>query len=313
MAYLILSCDGGGIRGLFTARVLERLVEHTPKLVERVDLCAGTSTGGIISLALAAGYGPGELVKLYLEEGKGIFDDSFFDDVLDLGNAVGAQYGSKGRKKALTKRFGKMKLGELQKKVLITAFELDARDEIDDQEIRHHKPKFFHNFAVTAPDVDDRQELAVDVAMRTSAAPTYFPSYQGYIDGGVVANNPSVAALAQALDSKTGKQKLEDVHVLSIGTGINPTYVKTPRNGEVDWGWTQWAKPLISAMMDGVMGVAHYECKRILGDRYRRVDAVFEQKAAMDDVSDENLEYLMQQANGLDLAKAYAWLDEYVA
>jgi hypothetical protein len=44
----VLSLDGGGVRGLFTAVILARLVEEEPRLMERFDLVAGTSSGGII-------------------------------------------------------------------------------------------------------------------------------------------------------------------------------------------------------------------------------------------------------------------------
>ena len=76
--------------------------------------------------------------------------------------------------------------------------DLSARDRADPSK-RHWKPKFFHNLERGGS--KDGGELVVDVALRTSAAPTYFPSYQGYVDGGVVANNPTMAALAQALDT----------------------------------------------------------------------------------------------------------------
>ena len=68
-AYHILSLDGGGIRGIFSARVLERLELAMPGFLGQLNLLAGTSTGGIIALGLAAGMPPAQLVRLYREEG----------------------------------------------------------------------------------------------------------------------------------------------------------------------------------------------------------------------------------------------------
>ncbi|SVB45810.1 uncharacterized protein METZ01_LOCUS198664, partial [marine metagenome] len=60
MAYRILSLDGGGIRGLIPIIFMERLLEKHPDLLKRVDLFAGTSTGGMLSLGLASGIEPAE-------------------------------------------------------------------------------------------------------------------------------------------------------------------------------------------------------------------------------------------------------------
>src|SRR5213594_5028603 len=91
-AYRILSMDGGGIRGLYAAVLLDRLTREVPTLVERVDLVAGTSTGGIIALGLAHGLAPADLVALYRDRAKEIFDDSWLDDLKDLGGLTGADY-----------------------------------------------------------------------------------------------------------------------------------------------------------------------------------------------------------------------------
>ena len=256
-AYRILSMDGGGIRGLYAAVLLERLTREVPTLVDGVDLVAGTSTGGIIALGLAHGLAPADLVALYRDPAKEIFDDSWLDDLKDLGGLTGADYDNDKLKTLMEDVFGKKtRLKQLKKRVLVPTFDLD--NESPDPGKRMWKPKFFHNYP--GPD-SDGGELVVDVALRTSAAPTYFPTYQGYIDGAVVANNPAMAALAQALDAGTGKQALQDVRLFSLSTGVNPAYVA---GKELDWGYAQWAKPLIALMVDGMMGVADYQCARLL-------------------------------------------------
>src|SRR5438270_13739741 len=67
--YHILALDGGGIRGLLTTILLERLEAAVPGFLSHIDLFAGTSTGGILALGLASGITPTAARDLY--EGKG--------------------------------------------------------------------------------------------------------------------------------------------------------------------------------------------------------------------------------------------------
>lgn len=301
MAFKIISFDGGGICGLFTAAVLDRLVQRFPSLVAEADLLSGTSTGGIIAACLANGDAPSTLVDLYHDEGPDIFDDSFWDNLKDMGNAAGSDYDNVNLKKILKSRLGQKKLSQLGKRVLISSFDLDSEG---DDGSETWKPKFFHNF----PGNDtDGSELAVDVALRTSAAPTFFPAYQGYIDGGVVANNPSMAAVATALDPRAGKAALNDIVLLSISTGADQRYI---RGENLDWGWGQWARPLVQIMISGVMGVAHFQCKQILGDRYRRLDRTFDRIVNLDDTKPETLQYLKDQADLVAIDSVVQWLKD---
>jgi len=298
--YRILSIDGGGIKGLFSATLLDRLLKAFPSLIENVDLIAGTSTGGIVALALADGKTPAQIAALYRDRASTIFDDSFWDDLIDLGKAVGADYSNKGLKRELSKHFGDRTLGQLDKRVLIPAFDLDAPE--TRSRPRAWKPKFFHNY----PGRDsDRDEPVVDVALRTTAAPTYFPAHQGYVDGGVVANNPSMAAVAQALDGRAAGRSLDELVVLSIGSGTEPKFI---RSRKVDWGWGQWARPLISMMISGVMGVADFQCRQLLGDRYFRLDHVFKSGVDIDDTREATLNYLVDAAAQVDLHRTVRWL-----
>ena len=299
VVYRILSVDGGGIRGLYAAVLLDRLTHEVPTLVDRVDLVAGTSTGGIIALGLAHGLAPADLVALYRDRAKEIFDDSWLDDLKDLGGLTGADYDNDKLKAVLEGVFGKKtRLKQLKKRVLVPTFDLD--NESPDPGKRMWKPKFFHNYP--GPD-SDGEELVVDVALRTSAAPTYFPTYQGYIDGAVVANNPAMAALAQALDAGTGKQSLQDVLLFSLGTGVNPTYVA---GKELDWGYAQWAKPLIALMVDGMMGVADYQCARLLQQRYFRLAPILPERIGLDDV--DKTSDLIKYAQDVNLEPTITWL-----
>jgi patatin-like phospholipase/acyl hydrolase len=309
----ILSLDGGGIRGVMTAEIVRRISEQSPDFVERTTLVAGTSTGGLIALALASGIKPSDIVKLYVKRGREIFDDSWWDDVKDVLGLIGADYDNKGLKRVLKDAFGETKMSGLKKKVAVAAFDALGRKGTG------WCPKVFHN--VEGPDSDGKQ-LVRDVALYTCSAPTYFPVADGYIDGGVYANNPSMVGLAQALDSRNESSalagtKVEDIVLLSLGTGDNVNSIGA-KNRNADWGLGQWAKPIIEIMMDGAVGIADYQCQRLLGDRYMRGNVTFDKYIKMDDVS--KIDALVKYGAGnavqfkcgtggaVDLAGALAWL-----
>jgi len=151
--------------------------------------------------------------------------------------------------------------------------------------------------------------LVVDVAMSTSAAPTYFPSYNEYIDGGVIANNPSMAAIAQVLDNRNDagdRAALNEIRLLSVGTGLTLQYIAKKN---LDWGGAQWIGPILNVMMDGSVGVADFESMQLLGPNYCRVEPIFPagRSFALDDVS--KIVDLMECAQSFDLAPAIAWLN----
>ncbi len=78
----------------------------------------------------------------------------------------------------------------------------------------------------------------------------------------------------------------------------------------LDWGYAQWAPRLIELMMDGVSGIADYQCRMMLGgDQYFRYAPYFPpgHNVGMDDV--EALPWLLQWAESLPLAPLLDWLD----
>lgn len=303
--FRILSLDGGGIRGLFTAALLQQLDRLVPGWRLSADLIAGTSTGGIIALGLAKGLPPQRLRALYYERGERIFRDSVMDDLRDLGRIIGAEYDNRVLRSELAEVFGRTRLQDLRHRVLITSFDLD--NEASDPMKRRWKPKFFHNF----PGQDsDGSRSVLDVALYTSAAPTYFPSVDGYVDGGVVANNPCMAALAQSQDRRAlaDPPDLGDIVLLSLGTGSNLSRIP---GGRHDWGYGQWAKPLIQLMLDGLVGVADYQCRQMLGERYLRLNYTFPPGHEVATDGYAHRDYLIEIAEermGAQLAEAASWL-----
>jgi len=301
--YRVVSIDGGGIRGLVTTILLQRIIA-TPgleNLFGTIDLVAGTSTGGLLALGIAHQLDLQRIREVYVEKGPKIFADSWLDDLVDLGKIRGADYDIKPLRRELKDLFGDATLGSLRKRVLITAFDLD--NESPKAEERTWKPKLFHNFPGPS---SDRGALAADVGLYTSAAPTYFPSVDGYIDGGVYASNPAMCALAQTQDARyRPTPSLNEVFLLSLGTGTSLQYIKGNYH---DWGYAQWVKPLINLMLDGTAGIADYQCSQILGDRYHRLAPVFPAGTTvpMDDI--DKIPYLIEFAEALPINETVEWL-----
>jgi patatin-like phospholipase/acyl hydrolase len=287
--YRVVSIDGGGIRGLVTTILLQRIVA-TPGLehfLDSIDLIAGTSTGGILALGVAHQLDLNRIRDVYITKGAKIFDDTWLDDLVDLGKLRGADYDTGPLRRELKKLFGRATLGELKRRVLIAAFDLDNED--PDPEKRTWKPKLFHNYP--GPN-NDRASLALDVALYTAAAPTYFPSVDGYIDEGVYANNPAMCAL-------------DDVVLLSLGTGTSLQYIKGKSH---DWGYAQWVKPLINLMLDGTAGIADYQCRQMLGDRYHRLAPVFPAGTTVPLDAIDKIPYMIEFAEAVPIDETIDWL-----
>jgi patatin-like phospholipase/acyl hydrolase len=291
--YRILSLDGGGIRGVLTATLLDRLQVAFPGFLDKVNMFAGTSTGGLLALGLARGLTPRECRALYENYGAEIFRRSPFNA---LGDIFRAKYSNDRLAARLREQFGDLTLGDLAvkgKHVLISSFDLDNGPD-NRQGVRMWKPKFFHNLDPSDPDYTERM---VDVALRTSAAPAYFPTFDGYIDGGVAANNPAMCALAQAL---AAGRDLNEIVLLSIGTGLNPRIVEVQN---ASWGWLRWVRfpvrrltslaalpgqpghdLIIDLLIEGTVDVAHYQCRQILKTRFHRLNPTLPEPIDLDRV-----------------------------
>jgi uncharacterized protein len=301
----VVSIDGGGVRGVVPVVLMQRLSAE-PGLeawLDRTDLLAGTSTGGLIALGLAAGISLEDLRELYVTRAGAVFEDSLLDDLRDLGKVFGADYDIANLEREAQRVLGDRTLAQLHKRVLVTAFDLD-NGAADD---RRWKPKLFHNF----PGADgDGDQLAYRVGVATSAAPTYFASYDGYIDGGVFATNPSMCALAQTLDARLPADEradLADVRLLSFGTGRTLRYLE---GDQLDWGYWQWVRPLLDLMLEGVNGIADYECSQILGPHYHRVAPRLPPGDAIGMDAVDRIPYLVDFATELDLTTTADWLRE---
>lgn len=89
----------------------------------------------------------------------------------------------------------------------------------------------------------------------------------------------------------------------SVGTGLNPTYIE---GDQLDWGFGQWAKPLIQLMIEGVMGVADYQCARLLSQRYHRLAPTLPKPVGLDEW--RKTDELIRYASRAPIAKTVRWI-----
>jgi hypothetical protein len=212
--FRILSIDGGGMKGSFAAGFLaeaERLSSR--RIVDHFDLVVGTSTGGIIALAVTSGVPAADVRRFYVTDGPSIFPRplSLWDPrSWPLGRPV---HSGKPLDDALRKVFGGRLLGQALAPTMVPALR------VDDGTLHviktPHAPRF----------VNDQHLPLVDVARATSAAPLYLPPYRAqngstYLDGGLAVNNPACLGVAEAIDV-FGKDR-GSIRVLSIASPEEP-------------------------------------------------------------------------------------------
>lgn len=317
----ILSIDGGGIRGIIPGQVLvsleQKLKERTGNQDARIsdffDLIAGTSTGGILTCIYLCPnfngnptrprFSAEEAVNLYLERGGQIFDVSLWQRIRSVGGVLDEKYHAKELEKVLKDYFGDLKLSELLKPCLITAYDIEKRC-----------TKFFTQH--DAKQIRKQDYYVRDVARATSAAPTYFEAERiksltndpyPLIDGGVFANNPTLCAYAEVRHKFDKKPTAKDMAILSIGTGcIEKQYSYSKAK---NWGAIEWIRPLIDIMMSGVSETVDYQLSQIYDavghpEQYLRVNSNLRNaKPEMDDALSENL--LALQQDGARIAEEF--------
>lgn len=303
--FKVLAIDGGGIRGIIPALILEQIEKRTNRPISDVfDMLSGTSTGGIIALGLTLPGPDGkparsahDIVALYEREGMTIFPPSLHE-MLHLETVLGAKYSAHGIEQTLHRYFGDAHLKDALKPVVIPSYDIEKQ-----------VPIFFKSErAKGSPDSDF---LMRQVARATSAAPTYFPpekvdtddplQYYALIDGGVIANNPAMCAYAEAI--KMGKVDGAGVLMVSLGTGElrHPIQYREARK----WGQVEWARPVLDIALQGSSATVDYQLQQLLATEgadqaYFRFQLSLTQDATeMDDARDANVKHL------IDLAQDY--------
>jgi patatin-like phospholipase/acyl hydrolase len=259
--FQILSLDGGGLRGIFSAAILARLEEDLEtSIIDHFDLIAGTSTGGIIALALGLGLSPRQIVEFYTQLGPRVFNNRL--GLRSARQLLRAKYVPGPLRDALTDVFGDRTFGESTKRLVITSYNLGA-DDVYLFRTAHH-PRLRR----------DWRERAVDVAMATSAAPTYLPGFPlsgtRLVDGGVWANNPAMVAVVEAVG--TCGVPLDALRVFSMGTTVEMRH----RSRRLDrGGLVPWARAAVDVILRAQSISANNQVHHLVSpERLLRLDPV---------------------------------------
>jgi predicted acylesterase/phospholipase RssA len=305
--YRIISFDGGGVKGVFTLRLVERLFAKFPNLIKDVDLIAGTSTGGLIALLLARGYSPSQALELYRHNIPIIFNTNVFR----RWSPFHAKYADAGRMEVFEHYFSGVTLGDLGKYVVITSFRMDGGEEFHGNETFFPsggwRPALFSNLPKAQGRVLPDNDLPVSfAAMRTTSAPTYFPPFQGYADGGLFANNPSISAVSRAYSHFPGVTP-DNTVVFSIGCGMSLKQIEVAsRETHLDWGLKQLSGYFVDLLMESNQLSNEYTLRMLLPGRYHRLDSMLPRNVSLDDVT--AVDEIIKAADSVDLNDAEQFL-----
>lgn len=275
--FRILALDGGGLRGTFTAAVLAQWDEmlnpggHND-LVKHFDLVAGTSTGAILAIGLALGLPPAQILNFYRTQGPKIFAKDRW-----LRHWLRSKHDSATLRATLEEIFGDRKLTEHAccRLVIPTVRATHGESETI---VTSHSPDRGGFASISA----------VDAALASSAAPTYFDEATiagpvanlAYLDGGIWANNPVLPAIAEAL--RYLNVPLDRIDVLSVGTLASEADFK----GALGGGKAEWAAQSASLFFAAQEHAAATLADRLLSPaRHLRVNQFTSEEIALDNKS----------------------------
>ena len=261
----ILAIDGGGLRGVIPAMLLDEIERRTEKPIhDMFDLIAGTSTGGLLATYLASpqrakakatkGSCAPSLASFYEKNKDRIFRSC--KARIPIVKHVFLKYRSSGLKNVLRSSLSNDQLKCTKPDILVTAYD-----------IRRGKPCHFST--MEARKSERCNYYLRDVALATSAAPGAFPPAmirpvagskctEHFVDGAVFAPDPSLRAYAEVLQ----ETKPECIIVVSLGTGERRVTFNTVK--AQCWGSLGWvANGVTSLLLDNAGDVVERNMKRV--------------------------------------------------
>lgn len=304
--FKILSIDGGGIKGLYSAVILADFEEKYGKLSKHFDLVCGTSTGGIIALAIAAGIPAKDIVEFYEIYGPKIFKYKngtyrYIHKVKQI--FITSKYSDNELKNALKTVFKDKQIGDCKTNVLIPT-----------SNITTGLPciiKSDHSEGLGR----DKKHFLVDVALATSAAPTYFPVQtiptmenqdHQFADGGLFGNNPSLHGIQEAYRYFIGKEKqnYQKFSLLSVST-LHKNFAFERSLKIQNRSFVLWNSKLISLMMDLQSISTHFHIeylnKSLNGDYVRIGSGDLDKKESklidLDKAGNKSIELLIRKGH----------------
>ncbi len=224
---IIISIDGGGMRGIFTIQLLKKLEELAGSpIYEWVDMVAGTSTGAIIGGLIANKKSAAEIEKFYEELISKVFTSRNF-----LANRF---YNPPAFDKVNYRNFLKTIIGDESLKSINDQSHIDML--FTSKDISASEETFFTCFKVGEESKGTYKDVLLRAVLEaTMSAPTYFSPFERFVDGGTTShNNPVGAAILEAL-TYDGKEKYnaDELTVFSFGTStlfrfVDPKEAENP-------------------------------------------------------------------------------------
>lgn len=291
----ILSIDGGGIRGIIPAAILEYLETKIQDILgdDRVrignlfDFVAGTSTGSIVGALMLIPkdnikegdlirpkYKMSEIVKMYVELGDTVFESSFWHNVKTCWGIFGPKFPASNIEDPLFLYTDHCKLGDLIKPCMFSGYDIDKR-----------RVNFYTNSDESRKYVN---YYVKDVVRGSTSIPSYFPpaffkdgmEANTIVDGGMFANNPSLAAYIEVsktvFNGKVNRFDPNELIVVSLGTG-DFKQKSYPYNKTKRWGKAEWVLPILDILLTSHAEVTHYEMNKLFSvydalHNYKRIN-----------------------------------------
>lgn len=300
--FKMLCIDGGGIKGLYSAELLAKFEQVFGTIVsDCFDMLCGTSTGGIIALAASLKIPMSKVVNFYQEYGPFIFNENTKhmpggqSYLLSKQIAFGGKYSAKPLRSALESVFENRKIAESNNFLCIPAYNtLTANPRVF--------KKDFDNYTE-----DDRKSY-VDVALATSAAPTYLPVMEiegdQYVDGGLWANNPILVALTEYLYKFAQDSRFDGLEILSISSCQKS---KGERHHKLNRAFLDWTNTLFDAYSVGQSKSTMFLLSKLKGNLtfpfdFHRIENIplspeQDEIIDMDNASEESLKLLVKIAD----------------
>ena len=315
------------MRGLIPALVLadlERRLQREAgadaRLADYFHMFAGTSTGGLVALALTApdpaGADPArprisaeELTRLYTEDGPAIFHRGIGQMLRSGFGWLGPKYRPTELCRAIERSLGlDVRLSDALREVIVTAYDMAGRDPYFFKRWRAREERAKLEAAGEGSE-PERDRPIVDAGLATAAAPTYFPSHEvngrALVDGGVFASNPVIAAVVESLKRRFDDPRdllPRELFVVSVGTGNHESGFeqrRVARWGKLGWVLPQKGEPpVLTTVLGGSSDGADHWAHTLLNDpadpnvtqedvgrgpRFFRLQVELEQALPMDD------------------------------
>ncbi|CAH2042637.1 unnamed protein product [Thlaspi arvense] len=329
----VLSIDGGGIRGIIPAIILDFLESELQKLdgeeariSDYFDVIAGTSTGGLVTAMLTAPdennrplFDAKDIKDFYLEHCPNIFPQTWHP--LPLAKALsGPKYDGQYLHRLVQKKLGTTKLHQTLTNIAIPTFD-----------IKRLQPIVFSTYEVK--DKPCMDALLSDICISTSAAPTYLPAHSfktkypdgkekefDLIDGGVAANNPTLVAVGevtkQIMRGSSDYFAIEKLDygrllVISLGTGSHKVEEKFNADTAAKWGLLGWlhncgTTPIVDVFSQASSDMVDYHLNVVFQalhseKNYLRIqdDTLSGHVSSVDKATKENMKKLVKVGEGL--------------